>query len=61
MPSAPKFIEVDKDDVEVVVPRPAVKSLEQIVEKPATLGMPEIARVCKKYFPGLGEMLRARR
>lgn len=50
----------DDDEVVVVPPRAMPKTLApeiRMVEKPATLGMPDIERVCKKYFSHLGEML----
>lgn len=62
IPSVPSYVEVDKrkDDVEVVVPRSVPKAADadvKIVESPVPVRVPQIARVCKKYFPNLGEML----
>jgi hypothetical protein len=61
---APKSIErkVEKkaDAVVVEVPRLEPRTADadvKIVEKPATVRVPDIPRVCKKYFPSLGEML----
>jgi hypothetical protein len=60
--AVPKSIErkVEKKVDDVEVPRPAPRAADvdvKIVEKPATVRVPEVARVCKKYFPSLGKML----
>jgi hypothetical protein len=61
----PKSVErkVEKkvdDESDVGAKRPAPRAADadiKIVEKPAAVRVPDIARICKKYFPNLGEML----
>ena len=58
----PKSIErkVEKKIDAVVVEGPRLEPSAadaKIVEKPATVRVPDIQRVCNKYFPSLGETL----
>jgi hypothetical protein len=58
--SIERKVEKKVDSVVVEAPPPAPRAADvdvKIVEKPATVRIPDIPRVCKKYFPNLGEML----
>jgi hypothetical protein len=56
--SIERKVEKKIDAVVVEAPRlePSADAVK-IIEKPATVRLPDIARICKKYFPSLGETL----
>ena len=58
-PSAERKADKRVDDA-VETPRTQPKPADadvKLVEKPATVRLPDIPRVCKKYVPSVGEML----
>ncbi|TAL45688.1 MAG: hypothetical protein EPN91_01650, partial [Salinibacterium sp.] len=53
--AAPRLIERDVEKtVEIEVPRPA-DSHVKIVESPADIRAPDVAPMCRQYFPALGK------